>query len=158
MSGAHGHGGGAATTADASLAGTDSMGHMIMVFFTGTGTPLYSYGWTPSSVGAYAATCIFLVLLAVLFRALLAGRALKEARWLDQEMNRRYVVVQGRQTLGERVMRDSESRKAVLSENGIEEDVVVLKKRHTHVRPWRLSVDPLRAVMDTVIVGVGYLL
>ncbi|KLU83211.1 copper transporter [Magnaporthiopsis poae ATCC 64411] len=48
--------------------------------------------------------------------------------------------------------------RAVLSSNGVEEDVVVVKKHTTTARPWRLSVDPLRAVIDTVIAGTGYLL
>jgi hypothetical protein len=46
----------------------------------------------------------------------------------------------------------------VLSENGVEENVVVVKKRTFGPRPWRMSVDPARAAIDTVIAGVGYLL
>lgn len=46
----------------------------------------------------------------------------------------------------------------LLTENGVEEEVMVVKKRGTGVRPWRLSTDPVRAVMDTVIAGIGYLL
>lgn len=53
---------------------------------------------------------------------------------------------------------DSDGKKMVLSENGVEEDVVVVRKRGMATRPWRFSTDPLRAVMDTVIAGVGYLL
>lgn len=45
-----------------------------------------------------------------------------------------------------------------LSENGVEENVMVVKTRTMGVRPWRLSVDPVRAVMDTIIAGVGWLL
>merc|ERR1712225_119132 len=44
--------------------------------------------WTPNSPGAYAGTCIFLVLLAVIFRSLLAVKAWKERAWLDAEFNR----------------------------------------------------------------------
>ncbi len=131
---------------------------MMSVFQTDQATPLYSTAWTPGSTGAYAGTCIFLILLACLFRALLAFKAWQENRWLDAELNRRYVVVQGRPTLGETVSHDSLAKRMTLTENGVEEDVLVLKKKHTHLRPWRLSVDPIRALLDTVIAGVGYLL
>jgi hypothetical protein len=33
-----------------------------------------------------------------------------------------------------------------------------VKKRSMGIRPWRLTTDPLRAIMDTVIAGVAYLL
>lgn len=140
--------------------GSDGSSSTMMpaVFTTSQTTSLYSLAWTPASAGAYAGTILFLVLLAVLFRCLLAAKAFQETRWLDAELNRRYVVVQGKQSLAATVSRDSLAKRMTLSENGVEEDVMVLKKRHTHVRPWRLSVDPLRALLDTVIVGVGYLL
>jgi len=35
---------------------------------------------------------------------------------------------------------------------------MVVKKRSMGVRPWRITVDPVRALMDTVIAGVGYLM
>jgi hypothetical protein len=135
-----------------------SMADMSMTFFTSTSTPLYSNLWTPTSQGSYAGTCIFLILLATLFRALLAFKGWKETAWLDAEFNRRYVVVAGKDTKKERIVKDSDSKKMLLSENGVEEEVVVVKKRSSGVRPWRLSVDPLRALMDTVIAGVAYLL
>jgi len=141
----HGSGGGAMTM-------------MSAVFQTERATPLYSLGWTPGSAGAYAGTVLFLVALAALFRGLLALKAWQESRWLDAELKRRYVVVQGKLPLTEQVSRDSLAKRATLTENGVEEDVVVVRKNHTPVRPWRLSVDPLRAVLDTVIAGVGYLL
>lgn len=82
----------------------------------------------------------------------------KETAWLDAEFNRRYVVVAGKQSKAERISQDSDSKKMILTENGVEEEVVVVKKRSSGVRPWRLSVDPVRAAMDTVIIGVAYLL
>ncbi|ETN44397.1 uncharacterized protein HMPREF1541_10577, partial [Cyphellophora europaea CBS 101466] len=50
------------------------MSSMAMVFFTSIHTPLYSSAWTPSNAGQYAGTCIFLITLAAIFRALLAIR------------------------------------------------------------------------------------
>ena len=140
---------------------SSSSGMMSSVFQTSIATPLYSTRWTPSSTGTYAGTCIFLIALAALFRGLLALKAWQEARWLDRELNRRYVVVHGKPALPESLSRDSLAKNMtmVLSENGVEETVVVVGKRtSTHARPWRLSVDPLRAAIDTVIAGVGYLL
>jgi hypothetical protein len=139
-----------------------SMG-MVMSFTTSTTTPLFSTSWNPSSAGAYAGTCIFLAVLAVVFRAILAAKAVLEARWMDREMARRYVVVAGKPALAQRLSADdSEKRAAVmmLSENGVEENVVVVQRRDGGVlaRPWRLSVDPVRALLDVVVAGVGYLL
>ncbi|KAK7952333.1 Ctr copper transporter [Apiospora aurea] len=131
---------------------------MMSVFQTSQKTPLYSMAWTPQSVGGYAATCIFLIVLGTLLRGLLALKSIQESRWLDKEFKRRYVAVQGKQPMAERVSADSLAKKMTLSENGVEEDVMVVKKVQTHARPWRLSVDPVRAVIDTVIAGVGYLL
>ncbi|KAF5018433.1 hypothetical protein F66182_9586, partial [Fusarium sp. NRRL 66182] len=61
-----------------------SNGIMTMVFQTETRTPLYSNSWTPNSSGAYAGTCIFLAVLAIIARGLVALRAVQEARWLDR--------------------------------------------------------------------------
>lgn len=153
----------ATTTAADSMDMNDMSGMgmtMMSVFQTATATPLYSTAWTPNSTGTYAATCIFLIMLAALFRGLLAAKWWQENRWLDRELNRRYVVVNGRAPLAENLSRDSLAKHAnmVLSENGVEENVMVVKKRTFGPRPWRLSVDPIRAVIDTVIAGVGYLL
>ncbi|KAG6311742.1 hypothetical protein E4U44_004011 [Claviceps purpurea] len=134
---------------------------MSMVFQTNPSTPLYTSSWTPQSPGAYAGTCIFLIFLAITARLLLAARTLQEARWLDQALQRRYVVAQGHTSLSEMMAAHEPpvgAMKMALSANGVEEAVVVVARRGCEVRPWRVSVDPLRAVMDTVIVGVGYLL
>ncbi|KAI0125220.1 Ctr copper transporter [Xylariales sp. AK1849] len=131
---------------------------MMSVFQNSMSTPLYSVAWTPATAGAYAGTCIFLIVLGALLRGLLAAKAIQESRWLDQELNRRYVTVAGKLPVSEQVSQDSLSKKMTLTENGIEENVMVVKKRQTYLRPFRLSVDPVRAVIDTIIAGVGYLL
>lgn len=131
---------------------------MTMVFQTNTETPLYSSAWTPSSDGAYAGTCIFLVVLALIARLLLALRTLLEARWLDRDVHRRYVAANGKIPLAERIAHSPDAKQMTLSENGIEETVFVVERKTTVARPWRFSVDPVRAALDTVIVGVGYLL
>ncbi|PNY25342.1 Ctr copper transporter [Tolypocladium capitatum] len=143
-----------------SSSGHGSMGAMMMtmVFRADTATPLYANSWTPSNAGAYAGTCIFLVILATVARLLLAAKTLQEARWLDHDARRRYVVANGKVPLAEHVASDPDAKQMTLSENGVEETVFVVARK-THVaRPWRFTVDPVRAAMDTVIVGVGYLL
>ncbi|KAK3330999.1 Ctr copper transporter [Apodospora peruviana] len=151
----HSHGGTDDSGMD--MGSPDAPSHMI--FMNTMVTPLYSAGWTPNSTGTYAATCIFLIILGVIFRGLLALKAWQENKWLDAELNRRYVVVSGKPPLAENISRDSLSKKnLVLSENGVEENVMVVQKHGPVTRPWRLSVDPLRAGIDTVIAGVSYLL
>jgi len=137
---------------------TMSMSMMSMTFFTATSTPLYSTMWSPTSASGYAGTCIFLIILATIFRGLLAVKAWKETAWLDAEFNRRYVTVAGKLPKAERIESDSESKRMILTENGVEEEVMVVKKRGMGVRPWRITTDPVRALMDTVLAGVGYLL
>jgi len=135
-----------------------SMSSMSMTFFTSTVTPLYSAGWQPTSIGGYVGTCVFLVALATILRGLLALKAWKETAWLDAEINRRYVTVAGKLPKSERISQDSDTKRMILTENGVEEDVMVVKKRKMDARPWRVTVDPIRACIDTVIAGVGYLL
>lgn len=132
---------------------------MQMTFFQSTTTPLYSLSWTPSTQAGYAGTCIFLLLLALLFRALLGGQHLLEQRWLDRELNRRYVVVQGKPTEAESIDSDAQAKSGTLvTEMGVEERVKVVRRASRGVVPWRVSVDVPRAAYGTVVAGIGYLL
>lgn len=137
---------------------TTSMMTMMVAFQNDMATPLYSMSWTPNSVGTYAATCLFLIGLAVIFRGLFAIKAVQESRWLDQELNRRYIVVNGQLPMHKEMSASSLKQTMMLSSNGVEEQVMVVQKTQSHSRPWRASVDPLRAAIDTTIAGVGYLL
>lgn len=138
---------------------TMSMADMQMVFFTSKSTPLFSNGWTPSSTGAYAGTCIFLIILAAVYRGMFAAKHLLEQHWADQDTKRRYVVVAGKAGQAERAMSEaSESKEGILMANGVEENVKIVSKHGKRVMPWRFSVDLPRALLVTVIVGVGYLL
>jgi hypothetical protein len=131
---------------------------MSSMFSTGTGTQLYSSMWMPMSISAYAGTCIFLIVLAVIFRFLIAVKSVLEHRWIDAELNRRYVVVRRKVDTKERVSSDSDSKRALLTENGVEEDVMIVRKHVKGVRPWRITTDGPRAAIDTVIAGILYLL
>jgi hypothetical protein len=46
----------------------------------------------------------------------------------------------------------------VLSSEGTSEDVVIQKRRAVKRAPWRLYVDLPRALLDTLVAFVGYLL
>lgn len=146
------------TGTDSTTAEATTMMTMMVAFQNDMATPLYSMSWTPNSMGTYAATCIFLIVLAVIFRGLFALKAIQESRWLDQELNRRYVVVNGQLPMHEKMSTSSLKQNMMLSANGVEEQVMVVQKKQMVARPWRASVDPLRAAIDTVIAGVGYLL
>ncbi|KAF2404740.1 hypothetical protein EJ06DRAFT_470308 [Trichodelitschia bisporula] len=133
---------------------------MKMTFFTSPHTPLYSQHWTPNSTGSYAGTCIFLIALAGIFRALLVYKHILEKRWIDKAWDRRFVVVADKASVAEKARASTEPnvKTALLTANGVEEEVKVVHRPVHGVVPWRWSVDGPRACVVTVIVGVGYLL
>lgn len=138
---------------------TESSGHsMPMAFFTATNTPLYSEMWTPSSAGAYAGTCIFLIILAIILRALFTAKSFLEARALESALKRRYVVVAGQSTATDKAMNDANSMTGILTTNGLQEDVRIVQAPTKHIQPFRFSVDLPRAALMTVAAAVGYLL
>lgn len=131
---------------------------MAMTFFGGTGTPLYSMQFTPTTTGAYAGACIFLIILTMLYRSLYALRAVLENRWTNAAIQRRYVVVADRTPEAERIRSDEDAKTAVMTANGIEEEVKIVYRPTRGAQPWRFSVDLPRAALATVTSGVGYLL
>ena len=133
-------------------------GGMPMAFFTATNTPLYSQSWTPSSAGAYAGTCIFLILLAITLRALFTAKSFLDARALSSALKRRYVVVEGQQTVGDIASNDASSTTGILTANGVQENVRIVEAPAKHTQPWRFGVDLPRAAIMTVAAAVGYLL
>ena len=138
---------------------SDAGSFMHSTFFSATNTPLYSTSWAPSSTGSYTGSCIFLVVLALTFRLLLAGKQLLERRWLDKAIQRRYIKVDGLPTEAEKIDADRGSEwSTLLSPRGEEERVRVVTNHVRPVMPFRLSVDLPRALFVMVIAGVGYLL
>lgn len=138
---------------------TMSMSQMQSIFYSSKTTPLFSSAWEPKTVGAYAGTCVFLIVLGVIYRGLFAGKHILEQRWLDQALNRRYIRVRGSATEAERIDADPDGKKGVLvTAQGVEEDIKVVATHARPIMPWRLSVDVPRAAYTTVIAGVGYLL
>lgn len=151
-------------TAAASMEGMDmggaspSLGHggMGSAFFTATNTPLYSNSWTPNSAGAYAGTCIFLIILAIILRAAFTAKAHLDAQAVKSAMKRRYVVVEGEGA--EKLASDANSMTGILTTNGAAENVRIVEAPVHNAQPWRFSVDLPRAALMTVAAGVGYLL
>ena len=132
---------------------------MEMIFFQSTSSPLFSKAWTPSSTGAYAGTCIFLVLLAIISRALSAGKILLERKWSDKELNRRFVTVRGQPRAEQLVNENSDAKTGLLvTERGSEERVRIVKRHTRAFTPWRVSVDLPRAAYTTLTAGINYLL
>lgn len=154
------------------------MSQMAMVFFTSHTTPLYSNAWTPNSVGDYAGTCIFLIVLAFILRTLYACKYLLESHWRRQDIRRRYFIPGNHQKADNEISdsdaesarglsplelasREKGSKAGVLIVNGFSEQVRLVEAAEAKpwkVQPWRLGVDLTRAALVTVMVGVGYLL
>ncbi|KAI9657465.1 MAG: hypothetical protein M1821_003147 [Bathelium mastoideum] len=134
------------------------MSMMQMTFFQAQNTSLWTMQFTPNSAGSYAGTCIFLIILAVVFRGLFAFKHYAEHYWRSKALNRRYVTVAGKGSDAESMRTDSEAKNAVISVNGVEEGVRIVERPLSPVQPFRLSVDPLRALLMTTIATVGYLL
>ena len=138
-----------------------------MVFTSDHSTSLYSRAWTPSSTGTYAATCIFLIALAIISRLLYAYRHLLETRWHERALNSRYIVALGSQM---RAAGEAREKRLDSSSDG-EEDVNGVRDANASIpvapamrprgavrNPWRFSTDLPRACIFTVQAGVGYLL
>ncbi|KAJ9129826.1 hypothetical protein NKR19_g10169 [Coniochaeta hoffmannii] len=128
------------------------------VFTISTGTPLYSSAWMPTSVNAYAATCIYLIVLGAIFRCLAAARSVLERRSIDADFNSRNVILPREQNDNERVRSDMGFDRGRLVENGVEENIMIVRRRIQGVMPWRITTDGPRALIDVVYAGVLYLL
>jgi solute carrier family 31 (copper transporter), member 1 len=106
------------------------MDQMEMVFFTAHTTPLYSSAWTPRTIGQYAGTCIFLIVLSIIFRGLIAIRCNFQAL----------------------LLRGVRHRDTSLLRTDDDDDKAAPQK------PWCVNDAALRAVLDTILAGVSYLL
>jgi copper transporter 1 len=105
------------------------MEDMAMNFFTSTSTPLFSKAWTPNGAGQYAGTCIFLIALATIFRALMATRV---------NLLKSLAVVK------------NQGKKDAMYRYG--------ENSTADIRPWRANEAVWIAGMDVLLSGVAYLL
>ena len=55
----------------------------------------------------------------------------------------------GKPPKSEQISGDHIAKRMVLIENGVEENVVVVKKRNMGIRPWRITADAVRVRIDT---------
>merc|ERR1712025_496830 len=135
----------------------DEAGKITVVLFQGTlvlpAMSMFSngtdtlYGWTPSSIGAYAGTCLFLVILAI-SRFLIAFRSVLENHQCDVQLGR----------WQEPVISRPQSSGVLLKDNWIEEIVVVRHNVNSgDTRHWMAIVDGRRAAVSTILAGVLYL-
>lgn len=139
--------------------GSSSSMSTSMVFTNTHDAPLYSSAWSPTTSGAYAGTCIFLIVLAILDRCLIAFKATMERHWRAVHLNRRYVAIAGKSTESGRIDADPNVKLASLvTAQGVEETVKVVHSIPSGPIPWRFSVDLPRAVLYLCIAGVSYLL
>ncbi|KAF2655814.1 Ctr copper transporter-like protein [Lophiostoma macrostomum CBS 122681] len=141
-----------------SSASITSSNMMSMTFFTATNTPLYAKSWTPLSAGAYAGTCIFLIILAIILRAVLTIKSYLEARAIQSAMKRRYLVIESENNMAAKLESDANSSTGILTTNGVAENVRIVQAPAQHIQPWRFGVDLPRAALVTVAAAIGYLL
>ncbi|KAK9385518.1 Ctr copper transporter family-domain-containing protein [Lipomyces mesembrius] len=140
------------STAMAMSTSTDgSMSMSSMSFHTSIFDFLFSRRWTPSSRGQYAGTCIFLIVLAVIYRL----------THILKHRTERYVNARARQ-----FARNIATAQLQMDENAgsFEKsagEVTIAPERplqFRNVRPWRVSMDIPLSLIQLVLSGVAYLL
>ncbi|KAF9874282.1 copper transporter [Colletotrichum karsti] len=122
---------------------TESMA-MPMVFHTAMSTSLFTEAWTPRTPGQYAGTCLTLICLTILLRALIAFKPrLESTTWGDGE------------DIAEKLMVgvDDEAGNEGL---GVQEPSPRHRHRTSLMREGRVRVG--RALYEVVIALLGYLL
>lgn len=121
-----------------------SSAEMAMVFFQSVTTPLYSIAWTPQGQGSYAGTCIFLIVLALLHRILIALRS---------------IIFDSNPGLH----RHSKAISSSDSDDypGSRSDLELMGgqfRTQWNSHPFKVATETFRALLEVVIGGIGYLL
>lgn len=124
-------------------------------FINSHSTPLYSHQWTPTSAGSYAATCIFLIILAITGRCLIAFKSVLEQRWKAAMLSRQRDEIATKSTddggLGAKMG-------TVCTVQRTDENDAIDRKASSNPAPFQPMVDLSRALLLTVITGVSFLL
>ncbi|KAK2765087.1 hypothetical protein FQN54_008786 [Arachnomyces sp. PD_36] len=127
-------------------------------FIDSHNTPLYSHQWTPTSAGNYAATCIFLVVLAVIGRALIAFKAILEHRWKAALLShQRDALASSSPETGSFATSALDNKMGTVS-MAQRVDRSPDRKLLSNPAPFRPMVDLARALLFTVITGVSLLI
>lgn len=114
-----------------------------MTFFTSTTTPLYTTAWTPKTPAQYALTCLFLVLLCIVFRGLLSARG--NMPWLLSSLSP--------------TKKDTpEEVSCCADEDGLQKTFRGEMASGSQDKPSKVWEILLRAVLDTSLAVVSYLL
>lgn len=116
-----------------------SSADMAMVFFQSVTTPLYSYGWTPSGQGSYAGTCIFLIVLALAHRILIALR---------------FMFFDSNPSLHHHNHQKLDDAEITPGPGSMRRHIGFQWSSH----PFRVATETSRALLEVIIGGVGYLL
>lgn len=124
---------------------------MPTTFFTSTTTPLYTPTWTPKTASQYALTCLFLVLLCIAFRALLAARC-NLTQLLARVQARKDDTIEQTSCCAEESGVEKPLR-GVLAHDDSERDSDDTASGRSRV--WEVL---LRALLDTALAVVSYLL
>lgn len=116
-----------------------------MVFFQSVTSPLFAKAWTPAGPGAYAGTCIFLIVLATLHRVLIAARNIVFA-----------TVPHGHQKLDLTDEEEAAYRRRYGSTGA--DNALARIRCALRDNPFRMATETARAFSEVVIGGMGYLL
>lgn len=128
-------------------------------FVNSHSTPLYSQQWMPTSAGHYAATCIFLVVLAMAGRGLVAFKAVLEQRWKAALLSRQRDSLAAKSAEDGGIGRSGlDSKMGTVSTAHHVDESDTVGRRSSRDAPFRPMVDLCRALLFTVITGVTFLL
>ncbi|KAI1373931.1 Ctr copper transporter family-domain-containing protein [Hypoxylon crocopeplum] len=120
---------------------------MVMTFFSSSTTSLFSKAWTPTTAVEYAGTCIFLIILAVIMRAMLALKPVLEKSLWNPMVDREGVLIPDDDTgcCKEEIMPQQSAKR-----------VYGAVRRRWSI--WRLRTSLGRAAFELLLAMVGYLL
>lgn len=128
---------------DSSSAILMTSAEMAMVFFQSVTTPLYSSAWTPQGEGSYAGTCIFLIVLALIHRILIAVRSITFDSNAALHRHRKVEFS------------DSDGYPGSRSEL---ESIGTQFRSQWNGHPFIVATETARALLEVIIGGIGYLL
>lgn len=159
-SGGHSNHGGSSTGGNTASHGSMMMN---MLFHTSFKDTLFGPGLTPKTQGHYAGIIIFLIVLTVIYRFLLAFKSISEHNWARRDIARnREVVVAGSTPEGsqENVGDGGRTKEEKEDPDKPKMDLspVVKEKYHGWGIPWRFSTELPRAVLSAIVAGLGYLM
>ncbi|KAK9260263.1 Ctr copper transporter [Lipomyces tetrasporus] len=144
------------SSSSSSMDGMDmssSMSMSSMSFHTSASDFLFATGWTPSSTGQYAGICIFLIVLAVMYRFLHVLKHRTERYFSARTLLNMRNIATTTNHLQTDTYADSLEKSAaeatVQSEHPLQ---------FRNVRPWRVSVDVPLSLIQLVLSAVSYLL